>query len=355
MVEAAHSEDSTFSLSALLVGISCFACLGLAVGIYSTALNPGLPIMGGGALAAGWCLQRLIRGAGPYYSLGLDGVLLLLLWMVVCSVFGLDGYLNQRSLATFCGATGFVLAVQCGVRHGLAWRSLASGLVLLVSIICAFAWPSVVEKAMETGTVPPLMGTYNNPDAFSVLPMLALCLSFGLVEKSRGKGTTLLMAQVGLLSVSLLATGCRSAMLGTGVAAVVFFGLLLRERGSKLQKSRLLLGFPLIVALAMLPLSNFALQGVDKVSRTFSDGALERESSRLEVARHGWKAVVRFPLFGSGPGAFGLAFQEVRPPDQDSLYVNIAHNDLLEIGRGAGGCRPCFVDRDLDGGAAEDV
>lgn len=310
--------------------ITSFLCLGITLLVYSTHLNPGLPILLGGLLTIFWSGFRLIKGTGPYYHWGLDILLLLTGWATLSATQTLDVYLSQRSLATLFGGTGFVLGAACAIHTARQWRATAHAFILFITVTCLLAWPAALQTAIETGTIPAVCGTFNNPDPFSVLPLLALCLGCGLLEKTNRLWTTLLLTELGILFVTILGTGCRAAMVGAGVAIIVSFAILLTKRRSELQKTRYLLGFPLIIILALLPLSNFAMHGTDKVTKTLTTDMMASEAVRFEVARHVWKAVLKKPLFGSGPGAFGLSYQAVRPDDHENYYVNIAHNDHIE-------------------------
>lgn len=325
-----NKDPKLLTLPVLALWVTGFLCLGITLAVYSTHLNPGLPIRLGGLLTIFWAGFRILKGAGPYYHWCLDALIVFVLWAAISTTQSLDAYLSERSLATLCGGTGFTLAVVCAIQTARQWRATAYAFVGFISVTSLCAWPAAIEAAIKTGMVPPISGTFNNPDAFSVLPMLALCLSFGLLERTKKAWTALLLLQVGILSVTILGTGCRSAMLGSGIAALVFFGLLFTKRRSELQKTRLLLGFPLLIILALLPLSNFAMHGKDKVTKTLTSNTLGSESVRFEVAKNGWKAVARRPLLGSGPGAFGLSYQSIRPADHEDDYINIAHNDHIE-------------------------
>lgn len=307
-------------------------CLALSIVVYSTALNPGLPLLLACGTSAIFCLWRLLLPGRPYYHPGLDIVLAAILWAALCSSTALDPYLAQRSLATLVGGGGIVLGLVCAVRTSSDWKLAAYSFVGLTAAASLLAWPAALQAARATGTLPALKGSYNNPDAFSILPLAGFCLGFGLLARGRGAWTGAMLAVLGGLAVTLAATGCRSAMLGGAVGLALFFALLATHRSRRLRKARpLMMALPLVVVMALLPLSNFGLSGIDKVGRTLSDPALRNEATRLEVATTGWRAVLGAPLLGAGPGCFGLAYQTVRPTPHPDDYINLAHNDHLEI------------------------
>lgn len=306
--------------------------LGITLYVYSTSLNPGLPILLGGGFAVLVSLWRLVKGSGPYYHWGMDVASALLLWMAVSAPTGLDDYLSQRSLATFVGAVAFLWTTQCALQHSRDWRLFAHAFLALCTVTSLAAWPEAVTIAIKTGHIPPLTGTFVNPDTFSILPLFALMIAPGLLERSGTRLGVAVCVQIGILFITLVATGCRASLLGLGIGAFAFAGTLLSNRSTRhLKQIKMLLAVPLALILFILPLSNFGVQVFEKYSKTFTAAAVAREATRLEVLTHGWQAVLQHPLTGAGPGCFGLAFQSVRGPGHDTLYVNIAHNDPVEV------------------------
>lgn len=286
----------------------------------------------GGILAAIVAIWRVWKGSGPYYHWGMDVGAGLLFWMAVCSANGLDVYLSQRSLATFVGAVAFLWSVQCALGNSRDWRLSGHAFIGLCTLTCLAAWPKAVAGAIKTGEIPALTGTFNNPDTFSILPLFALMLAPGMLERATSRTGWLVCLQMGILFLTLIATGCRASLLGLGIGAVAFAGTLLYHRSSSHFKHiKILLAAPIALALLILPLSNFGLKVFDKYARSVSPEAIAREETRLEVATYGWRAVLQRPVLGAGPGCFGLAFQSVRPPGHDHLYINIAHNDPVEV------------------------
>ncbi len=320
------------SATALCSAALATLVLGGTLYVYPTSLNPGLPIILGGAFASVLALARLWKGAGPYYHWGMDVGAGLLFWMALSSQWGLDAYLSQRSLATFVGAIAFLWAVQCGSKNSRDWRLSGHTFVLFCTLASLAAWPKAITEAITTGHIPALTGTFNNPDTFSILPLFALMLAPGLLERTSYKVGALVCLQIGILFTTLIATGCRASLLGLGIGLIAFGGTLLYNRSnSHFKHLKILLAVPIALALLVLPLSNFGVRVFDKYSKTLSTESIAREETRIEVASYGWKAALQHSLTGAGPGCFGLAFQTVRPPGHDRLYVNIAHNDPVEV------------------------
>jgi O-antigen ligase/tetratricopeptide (TPR) repeat protein len=321
--------------SALPFLVGCAGCVFVLLAtlvIFRTPLNPGLPIAMGGALAVLAALLRLICGSGPYYRCESEIAVLLMLWMAICSFFSVDEYLSQRSLGSFVGAVAFLQVMQTTLRSRKQWRSACYTLIGLCTLVSVLAWIPAVQAARKTGVLASLMGTFVNPDTFSILPLLALCLTLGLIEKARPAATVLLLSICGVLLATIFATGCRASMLGFFVGCALFLTSILYFRRDKADKTKLLVGFPIVLTLLALPLLGYRYSFSHKWTRMFETNATEVEEIRFELLKYGWKAIFQNPLFGSGPGTFGLSYQSVRPPGQNFLYINIAHNDFLEMG-----------------------
>ena len=309
-----------------------FAVLGATLAVYPTSLNPGLPILLGAALAAAVGFGRLVWGCGPYYHWGIDAGSLLLLIAVVSNSLALDTYLAQRSLFSLVGAVGFLLLPAVVIRSSRDWRILAYGFVTFATVVCLLAWPAAIESALQTGTLPYLMGTFVNQDTFSVLPLLALTLGLGLATSVRQAYLVPYCAQLVVLFGSLFATGCRAAILALFIGVATFLIAVLAHRGAKHRESlKVLLVLPFLCCLLALPFSDLGFTSAKKLTAAASGDAFAREETRREVYTLAWRAALDRPFLGAGPGCFGLAFQSVRAPEHDRLYVNIAHNDHLEV------------------------
>lgn len=320
----------TVSLALLLVCST--GILGLTLVVYSSRLNPGLPILFGAVGAIIWSLYRAIAGTSRFYHWGLDVAVALLFWMAVSAYFAVDLYMAQKSLATFAGALAFILGPQCALSSGKQWRIYAHSYLLLTFSFCIWAWVLAIGEGWETGSIPPLKGTFNNPDAFSVLPMLALMVGPGLVTRANKFWRAALFVQLGVFALSIFASGCRAAMLGCLIGGIVFLASLVKNRSSRLKELKLLLILPFALILLALPMSNFGFSVTDKLTSTFTATDYDLENTRSEVFWRGPLAILRNPLLGAGPGCFGRVFQSVRLPDHNELYINIAHNDHIEMG-----------------------
>jgi len=121
-------------------------------------------------------------------------------------------------------------------------------------------------------------------------------------------------------------------MLGFVLGGAVFIGSLLRFRGKDTKKTQLFIGFPLLLTVFGLPILGYRFAFSSKWTRILETNAVEMEAIRFEIFKYGWKAILNNPFLGSGPGTFGLSYQSVRPANHNFMYIDIAHNDFLEMG-----------------------
>lgn len=319
-----------FGLSAALLTLAA------SIVLFPTILNPGVTIFIGGALAILAGVLRLTFGSGRYYRTESDIATLLLAWMAICTVFTVDQYLSRKSLGSFVGAVAFIWICQITLANRAQWRTMAISLIALCTTASVFAWIPALDTARATGTLPPLMGFFNNQDTFSILPLLALCLTLGIIEKSGPAATPIHLLNSAFLLATIFGTACRGSVLGFVIAGSFFMVNTFRAKGERAEKTKLFVGFPLILALLALPVLGYNLHLTHKLARITESSTLEYEELRYEVFSTGWKAIAESPLFGSGPGAFGLNYQSVRPPNHDYHYIDIAHNDFLEMGTECG-------------------
>lgn len=330
MNSGAKTGKSAFS--SIVGGVVATLAMSLTLLVFPTGLNPGLPILLGGVVSIVVGLTRAVKGLSRYYRPEVDIATGLLVWMAACTLLSLDAYLSQRSLASFAVGVAFLMLCPAVIKTRAQWRGLAYTLLGIISLASLLAWALAVIQASSTGVLPPLRGVFANHDTFAVLPLAGLCLAMGLVEKSGPRLTWFNLLLAAFFLFTLFGTGCRAALVGFVAAALFFFLSLHFLRSEKSEKTRLFVGFPLILALLATPVVGYQFAAGAKWSRLADGSALKYQEMRFELLENGWKAIAANPVFGSGPGAFGQAYQTVRPPGHNELYVNIAHNDFLEMG-----------------------
>jgi len=310
-----------------------FASTVLVAGIllFPTVWNPGMPLLLAGVFATLLGVARIVGGLGKYYRMECDVATLLLIWMATCSIFSLDLHASQRSVASFTGGVAFLLFCQAVIQTRKQWRGVAYTLIWICFFASILAWVIGLAQAAKTGILPPLQGTFANQDTFAVLPLLAICLVLGLIERSGPKLTWMNMFMAAFFMLTLYSTGCRAALVGFIAAALCFSLPLQFLRKEKSEKTRLFVGFPLALGLLFSPFLGYQYAAAVKWNRVVEGTTMEYQSLRVEVLQNGWRAIMHNPLFGAGPGAFGQAYQTVRPEEHEDIFVNIAHNDFLEF------------------------
>lgn len=303
--------------------------------VFPTTLNPGLPIFLGGALSIAVSSQLALAGWGKYYRQAAVLPIILLCWMAFCGFFTLDDYLSWRYITTFVGGAAMALMSVVGIKNRRQWRFSAHLLLTFCAVSSLLAWPAALMVIKSTGSLPALLGNFNNPDTFSVLPLVGIFLALGLVHEAGPKETVVHLVVASLLLLTMVATGCRAALLGFALGAL-FFVVSISRLKRELAKTKMLIAAPLVVVVLLVPVLGFSFSVSHKFQRFISTAGTDSESLRMELLWNGWKAVAENPLTGAGPGAFGLAYQSVRPPNHDFHFIDIAHNDFLEFASESG-------------------
>ena len=288
---------------------------------------PGFTVLLGGicAVLAGLTFPLL---AVSYRSRATVSVLLcLLLWLVACCPGSLDPFRSLQTLASWVGAAGLFLLVSLSTSSGLRWYLVVLGLTTSASGLCLYGFSHLDPKVG-------LSSTFSNADSFSVVPMLALFLALSITSHPAAPIRLFGWAQAILFGLTLVRTTSRSAMIGLVVGMGVMAILIGLQGDSKktTRVRRMSLLLPLVILLVALPTGLLS-----QVSGRFSDLAQGKDiqgvSMREDVLIHGLKASFAHPLLGSGPGTFALSYQDYRPQGvlPDYMYVNVAHNDYVEV------------------------
>lgn len=307
--------------------------LGLTLAIYPTNLNPGLPLVLSGSLAVLYAVCRALFGSGKYYHPAHEVVVGLYVWLgLSLLVHRTDLYFGEKSLWTFLGGVVFFGSCQVGIRHSKQARRSVIGFMVLVALICLAAWVEELPRALHSGSIENFKGRFFNPDTFALVPLAGMCLGMGLLERMSRKWLSWYTGFLSFLLTTMLVTGCRAAVLGVLVGGAVFVGLVKGYRQREFDKTRYLLMVPIVVGLMGLAISAFNSQALTRYVTTLTHESGGIGETRSEVNAYGWLAMLKNPVLGGGPGSFGLLYQSVRPRGHDYLYVDIAHNDYIEMG-----------------------
>lgn len=182
------------------------------------------------------------------------------------------------------------------------------------------------------------LGTYPNPDHFSLLMAIAIPFAMALLfkqlrhkkrKKSRSSSkssrrilyTMSYITLIILLFMSAIFSGSRA---GIALAFIAIF--LSYRRFTKRKKfSYVLLVVVLIVGLGILMMMLDIVPIIDRFLREnpFVDG-------RWTIFSNSWEGVQSFFPLGAGPGTFPYVYKIFQPIGQAG-FINYAHNDYIEL------------------------
>ncbi|GMU58159.1 MAG: hypothetical protein AMXMBFR33_73050 [Candidatus Xenobia bacterium] len=313
-------------LGLLVASIFLLATPWLSPGV--TRPYPAMAVAAGGGIALLAALATLwlppARRARPLLFLlaGLVG------WMGLSTLTSLSVYHSQRTLAAWMGAAALVLLLTQCIRNEKDWREVASSLIFwggALSLYALVAW----ARSPSIG----LNGTFSNADSFSVIPLLAGLLALGLGLAPGLRWLWFYWATCALLLGTALCSASRSAILGVLVGVPVLM-LAVRGQDRRTRLSPLVVLLPLVVVGLILLATGLLNRSVERVQSALSGRDHQGVSMRQDILVYGFEAGMERPLLGSGPGTFALAYQEFRPVRQlfpASQFVNVAHNDYVEV------------------------
>lgn len=247
----------------------------------------------------------------------------LLVWGGLCSAFSLAPYLSKLALLNLTASTGLILAFYLGVTSMPQWRLGAHLLVLGAFLSSLNGWPTYLAAEAPRR----FHANFTNPDSFSIIPLVGLCLAGALLARASGWRLGWLLLASSVLLPTLLLTRSRSGALAllVAVCCVALSGWRLRKRAISSSLKRLALAALPTMILCLYAVPNYA-RWTDPANTAF---ALSIRASLLKGSLAcGWER----PLLGSGPGTFALAFQEFRVRDVEPFgYANVAHNDFMQF------------------------
>ncbi|MBT9585531.1 O-antigen ligase family protein [bacterium] len=247
------------------------------------------------------------------------------LWLVLVSQFSVDKFRSMQTLASWLAGLGVFLLAAISPSSLNLWLGLILGLVLTANMA------SLYGLITSTGL---LSSTFSNADTFCVIPLLGFFLSMILLQHST-KRLVLLggLSQV-VLGLAVIRTGSRAGILGLAVGLVVFVLVQTRQADKKHTRKGLQKALGLVLLMVVIALiTGFASGLAGRISELKQGQDNQGVSMREDVLTHGVKASFSNPVFGSGPGTFSLIYQQFRPRNvlPDYIYVNVAHNDYVEL------------------------
>lgn len=307
-----------------------------------------------GPMAAG--LSPLAWGAALVAGLG---------WVQSLSASGAGAALNPwlpSTVSAWASAAGarLWLAYACTAAAASVLVSDRAALRRLVAVLFAagalFAAAGIIQwtrahfeifglRPVTSGADP--FGSYYNRDHAAGFMAACAALGAGLIvsraHSRRGRGTvgrlanlwatqSFLVAGAGLLLAGIWLTNSRGALLGLGFGAMLALFLAVRRQGEGVGRT---LGrwAPGAAAIAVVVVAMVAT-GRLGWARVGVDGSAE---ARMAIWRAALKMIEDRPVWGSGLGAFEIAFPPYHvDPILSGGKVQHAHSDWLELACGLG-------------------
>lgn len=252
----------------------------------------------------------------------------LVLWIGLSSLFSVDRFRSQQTLAAWIGGLGVFLmfsTLATSMRH---WRFLIHWLCLTASALCAYGFSVLSPNGHLTAS-------FSNQDSFSVVPMVCMFLVLSQISQRSQSLKFLVYPQAILFGLTVIRCSSRAALVGSlvGLAAIALSRKISAEKPIE-RKSRVGSLAVLFVAIVLTALFSGQLNPLlGRVAELRRGDDSQGVSMRMDVLVYGLKAASAQPLVGSGPGTFALTYQRFRPKSSvlpDYIYVNVAHNDYVE-------------------------
>jgi len=311
------------------------------------------------AWAVGFWLLRIVLWQESWKLINLPMVLPVLGLLISFSISGLTSinphlsifgtYYRLEGLFTFLAYLAFYPVVattfltQAQVRRLLAAFVLASGLCGLIAILQILGVPIGPQLPVDHR----VSSTLGNSNFAGQLFAMGGLLAFGLLLHYRRLWVKVLcLAAFGLNVFALLETYTRGAWLAFALGLAILlaagaWGLLSRNRAW-------LAGITLLLLLSVL--ATILLPGTERYALLPRIGSLFNEqvfASRSSYWREGLNVALAYPLLGSGPETFRLAFRPYKSAayiqneasEATPSYSNLdrAHNEWIDVAASRGG------------------
>lgn len=316
-------EPAWHPLGVVLLLVLAGVSIWLGPGV--TRPYPGYAVaLGGGccltAALALWRHRPSSRAMFTYHA-----VLALGFWLVLVSQFSVDKFRSLQTLASWMAGLGVFVLAAVATSSLKRWLGLILGLVLVATMASLYGF--VTSTAA-------LASTFSNADTFCVIPLLGFFLSMILLQQP----TKRLMLLGGLsqivLGLAVIRTGSRAGILGLAVGLAVLVLVQSRQSDKKRTRHDLKIALGPVILMAFIALvTGLASPLAGRVTELKQGQDNQGVTMREDVLRHGIKASFSHPILGSGPGTFALIYQQFRPRNvlPDYIYVNVAHNDYVEL------------------------
>ncbi|MBO9205403.1 MULTISPECIES: O-antigen ligase family protein [Niastella] len=282
------------------------------------------------AFCAVWLLKRPVRDPQPAYSWPFVLYTLFTAYVVISSsLFTSFTYKTTYALAGLLFVIGLLIFINRVDNHHLKWIfNTIIALGVLQAGICLLQWLTVLPSTNRLFVV---TGSWVNPNVTAMFLALSIPpLLYTLFER-KGKLQGVLAAGLIMVVTALFLLKCRTALIGSGVAACILltgkYQIAARFRTYSFFKR-----FTIVAGtIALFTLLTLWLYNTKKAST---------ESRKLVWALSG-RMITEKPLTGYGYGQFEKHYNLFQatylaqlsgntPLPEGAGYVNMAYNELLE-------------------------
>ncbi len=258
----------------------------------------------------------------------------------VARTISLDPYQTQLAVWHFAALLIFFAAALAFIDSPQRLKFLA----LFITIFgFVFAFYAIIQNLLDPGRIYGIyerpfvqpFGSFVNKHNFAAYIEMCLAVPLGLLFSgtvSREKRLLYLTA-VGLMGIALVMSGSRGGLVAL-IAELVFLAVVATKNRTP---GALLIKIGLAAALVAAIVVGTILIGGDSTLTRIAEtaGSKDPTSSRLQIWATTIEVIKQHPLFGSGWGAFSVAYTQFDPLNGRER-VEQSHNDYLQILADAG-------------------
>jgi O-antigen ligase len=227
---------------------------------------------------------------------------------------------------------GFLfLAILNNLHRQESTQIIAFSLIFVAMAISFYALYQFVTDSDRVWNLPSPYkhrgsGTYFCPNHFA--GFLEILLPLGMAYTVTGRLKPIARVFLGYAALvmlsGLIVTGSRGGWIATGVAMLIFLGILICQRGYRIP-ALLALASLVVVAIVVIP-NSFALQ--IRLRRVVTDAGNIDDDMRFALWRPAYHMWQDHPWLGVGPGHFDARFRNYRPEGVQRSPDRV-HNDYL--------------------------
>jgi O-antigen ligase len=346
-------------LGGLIFFIIC-AAVGLSTLLYGTVHQPTVALFQAVAalIVVLWAMEGFMSGVWRIncnmIQLVLAGAILYGLIQIIPfgtlpEMFGVQGiprtislnpYSTQLTIVQFISLLIFFAAALAYIDSPKRLRLITYTIIIFGFIYAFFAIlqyiisPTKIYGLYEPRFAQPF-GSFVNRHNFAALIEMCLALPLGLVFTGAidREKNLIFWTAIGLMGVALAMSGSRGGLLS--LVAMLVFLVFLTSRQNKSGSIVWQIGLALVL-IAVIIAGTFFVGGDSTLTRIAETAqSQDPTTSRLQIWQTTWEIIKNNPVFGTGWGAFGVAYTKY-----DSLNglerAEQSHNDYLQVLSDAG-------------------